>query len=657
MLKVQINKNEFKSDLIEIAYSDIDAEVMEIEYEDGGDTVTYSPNKEALVITCYHDDGIEVNGGDKIVGAYNAEDSDGFKVTNTQNFVVNGSDVEEHSFSFFADKFTSLGATSFAYGKTEDYIGIDEETGEDAYHNGAYIFLYLDRFHFLTEDNYPDGATVFFLNEDGSDFELACEVFGDKAVRLPLDQLEPIVCEESNDEFCMARAAEVEKYNQMVIQNRIVAMILFKYYGIIENYEDDWDSIYERLFEDNVMSEEYSATPFIFREYNPLFVGLSDHDRLQIFLVRPKVSLSIPLVSKFSTDLNQETNVNDKFVEVEKRKAINPYVEMEKDVYTPIYVTRSGDSKRVTEIHFNLHFRQRSGDEWKTERNSSWNGVKTPGGETPLMNMSNNSEDGFFSYKDKSCQSDLLTYLGFTDSDVKYRKNTLKKSFLRLSYFDSTVATNQNLLCYSTVFVDTGNLFSKYMRNFDNPKKPSPSFGYSRIMASGETKLKLSGSRVNREPYWSTYDDDENDVESLRLSSQFVIKDKYSSDSCSEGFYLYLWKDYNDGNAPSDIYMRVEFNHAGFGRTIPFMLPYKKNGGTCTFEEVAQQNGYSIQDYITYSYIHFIYKQEDDGKYVYYLSPTQYSSASPENTANQISFKDGVLSLNLYEAKLSDEGD
>ena len=300
MLKVQINKNEFKSDLIEIAYSDIDAEVMEIEYEDGEDTVTYSPNKEALVVTCYHDDGIEVKGGDKIVGSYNAEDSDGFKVTNTQNFVVNGSDVEEHSFSFFADKFTSLGATSFAYGKTEDYIGIDEETGKDAYNNGAYIFLYLDRFHFLTEDNYPDGATVFFLNEDGSDFELACEVFGDKAVRLPLDQLEPIVCEDSNDEFCMARAAEVEKYNQMVIQNRIVAMILFKYYGIIENYDDDWDSIYERLFEDNVMSEEYSATPFIFREYNPLFVGLSDPDRLQIFLVRPKVSLSIPLVSKFS---------------------------------------------------------------------------------------------------------------------------------------------------------------------------------------------------------------------------------------------------------------------------------------------------------------------------------------------------------------------
>ena len=63
---------------------------------------------------------------------------------------------------------------------------------------------------------------------------------------------------------------------------------------------------------------------------------------------------------------------------------------------------------------------------------------------------------------------------------------------------------------------------------------------------------------------------DYDEIESLRLSSQFVVKDKYSSESSSEGFYLYLWKDMAN-TTPGDIYMRVEFNHAGYGRTIPFL--------------------------------------------------------------------------------------
>lgn len=651
MLKVQINKNEFKSDLVNIAYSDIETEIMEVEYETGEGTVTYSPNKEALIVTCFHDDGIEVREGDTIVGMYSAEDSEGVTITTTQRFIVSGVDDAEHSFSFLGNRYTDLGAVSFAYGKTTDYLGADEDTGEDMYRNGAYLFLYLGKFHYINAEEYQNGAPLFFLNEDGSDFELVCEPYGDKCVRLPLDELESIDCSGvygDDADFCQARADEVTEYNNGVVQNQVVAMLIFKYYGIIENSEDDWDEVYEKLFEDDTMSGELSASPFQIRQYNPMFLDISDPDRLGIYVVRPNVSISIPLRSKFSTDLNQETNVNEKFVEVEKKKAINPYTEMEKDVYSPKCKV-NGELERVTELHFNLHFRKRVGDDWKTERNGTWNGVMESGSET-LMNMSNDSMYGFFSYEDKSMQSDLLEYLGFSDGDVKYRKNTLKKSFLRLSYFDSTMSTNQNLLGYATVFVDTGNLFSKYMRNFDNPKRPNDSFGYSRVLKNGETKVNLSGGRVNREPYWAIYDDDENDVESLRLSSQFVVKDKYSSDSCSEGFYLYLWKDYNNGNVPSDIYMRVEFNHAGFGRTIPFMMPYDKSDGAIKdFKTVAEDNGYGVKEYIRYSYIHFKYMQDSDGMYVYYLDDDQYKS--------NISFKDGVLSLNLYEAKLSDEGD
>ena len=79
-------------------------------------------------------------------------------------------------------------------------------------------------------------------------------------------------------------------------------------------------------------------------------------------------------------------------------------------------------------------------------------------------------------------------------------------------------------------------------------------------------------------------------------------------------------------------------------------MPYDKSDGAIKdFETVAEDNGYGVKEYIRYSYIHFKYMQDSDGKYVYYLDDNQYKS--------NISFNDGVLSLNLYEAKLNDEGD
>ena len=654
MLKLQVHKREFKSDLIKIDYDEVIAESMEIEYEivENNETiaVSHDPRKEQLLVTCSHSDNLSIHVGDRIVGSYTITNSDGYDVTNTQYFTVNGVDDVTHSFTFLADKYIDLNGNTFSYGKTFDYVSEGEIAEEE-----AYVYLYLDRNHLFSDYDDGNGVIVYFADDEGNEAELVGEPFGDKCIRFPLKQKQIQQCDREEgeeltpeQEYCAIQAADTIAFNQSVVnKNRPVVISMLKYYDLVDYNENDWDTIYDEVFTEDILSEERSALPFRFRQYNVMFENTLDNEKLTLSLVRPSVSIAIPLTSKIATDLNQETDVNDKYVEVEKKKAINPYVEMEKDVYVPKY--KDGNTlKNVTELHFNLHFRKRTGDDWKVVKNASWNGVKS---DRTLMNESNKDNYGFFSYTDKSSQSDLLTYLSFADSDVKYRKNTLKKSFLRLSFFDSTLLTNQNLLCYSTIFVDTGNLFAKYMRNFDNPKKPDNTFGFSRMIDGGESmKKKLSGSRVNREPYWTTYPTDDNEIEKLRLSSQFVVKDKYSSDSCSEGFYLYLWKNNNNGNMPSDIYMRVEFNHAGFGRTIPFMLPYDKATGEIKdFDTVADDNGYGVKEYIRYSYIHFKYKQCDDGKYVYYLDDGQYTS--------NISFKDGVLSLNLYEAKLSDEGD
>ena len=68
--------------------------------------------------------------------------------------------------------------------------------------------------------------------------------------------------------------------------------------------------------------------------------------------------------------------------------------------------------------------------------------------------------------KDKLMEaSDLVGLLDFTNNDVYYQKSKLAKSFLRLSYYDSTDPQTQTLLATSTVFVDEHALFKKYIDN------------------------------------------------------------------------------------------------------------------------------------------------------------------------------------------------
>ena len=132
------------------------------------------------------------------------------------------------------------------------------------------------------------------------------------------------------------------------------------------------------------------------------------------------------------------------------------------------------------------------------------------------------------------------------------------------------------------------------------------------------------------------------------MSSQFSVKDKYTSQSSSDGFYLYLWKDNETGFTPTDIYMKVEFNHAGFGRTIPFMMPFNENGIE-TFGEILSdwQNGegYGIRKSLKFSYIHFKYRYNKETKqHIYYLNREKYPNAVLE--------EGGVLNINLWEAKV-----
>ena len=355
----------------------------------------------------------------------------------------------------------------------------------------------------------------------------------------------------------------------------------------------------------------YRETPYFQKSVNSNF--LTNTNNIFIYIEKPLYRISIPLSMNFETNTYQSDILNEQYVEDERNKAINKITDMEKDVYHPVIWDSSkedengykigdyvdGINKEVEKIVFNLHFRQHRGDDWLVEPDTYWNGcyVDTNDNKVKFIDeITDYSDVNYFSYKQiengenedirRSKQSDLMTYLGFTNSDIRYQKNKLSRSFIRIMFYDSMNPGNQNLLYYSTIFVDSGKLFGKYIKYIEDT--PYRSVVYetnedteTETINAKDSEINLVGIKVDREPYGDLLRDEEDNgfttldqVEELRLSCQFTVRDKFQSNASSDGFYLYLWKDNESGVMPSDIYMKVEFNHAGYGRTIPFMMPF-----------------------------------------------------------------------------------
>ena len=459
----------------------------------------------------------------------------------------------------------------------------------------------------------------------------------------------------------------------------------------------------------------YRETPYFQKSALTNTNYLTNVNNIYIYLDKPLYHISIPLSVNFETNIYQADNLNERYVEDERNNAINKITDMEKDVYHPViwdsenedYV--DGINKEVEKIVFNLHFRQHRGNDWLVEPDTYWNGcyVDTHDNKVKFIDeIEDYKEVNYFSYNllyddspeneiiknikniNRSRQSDLMSYLGFENSDIRYQKNKLSRSFIRIMFYDSMNPGNQNLLYYSTIFVDAGKLFGKYIKYIEDT--PYRSVVYETDEASetetinvDKSKTNLVGIKVDREPYKDLLKDNNDNyfttteqVEELRLSCRFTVQDKYQSNASSDGFYLYLWKDNESGVIPSDIYMKVEFNHAGFGRTIPFMMPFwdpnkttyidkegkeqqkNKTMGIKTFreilddwnEEVGSDMQYGARHYLKYSYIHFKYKYDKIHKqHIYYLNDEFYGQ-KPENGG--VHYNDNVMTINLYEAKM-----
>ena len=393
---------------------------------------------------------------------------------------------------------------------------------------------------------------------------------------------------------------------------------------------------------------------------------------LSIFVNNQYINIPVMLDFKAASDPLQDDVQKNEFFKVERDKAINPIVDMERDVYTPKilksedYNGAETDFDPVYEIQVNLHFRTRDLDSWKV--NEEYKSGTYSGGSNcnwfvtdyqpykGLIESGNSIEE----------VSDLVGLMGFVNGDIYYQKTKVAKSFLRFSYYDTTDPNTQSLLHTSTVFMDEHMLFKKFI---DNSRK-----GLNLYLPIDENKLDWSGSSLNKistmtemitkkpaEAYQKVSGKTNNKTyyiykgEDHRMSSRFSIKNKYESKTSSEGFYLYIFKEYAEQLHPKPIYMKVEFNHAGFGKTIPFIVPMTQDASGFPKSQVSLtvkteldklKGGVPLKNVYGQSYIpmYAVYDYKDN-EYVYVFDP------------RYVTVKDGVVTLNLYELKIMDESD
>ena len=412
-------------------------------------------------------------------------------------------------------------------------------------------------------------------------------------------------------------------------------------------------------------------------------------EHLILYVDTAHIHIPVKFDMNVANNMIQEEVVEEDFYAVEKKRAINPIVDMEKDTYIPKYITSNNglyngsdtDFLPISEMEINLHFRTRNLDNWRVNDGNA------------DVSMSGHSDNwfvtDFYPYSGMIAThgeilqntSDLMGLLYFTNDDIYYQKNKVGKSFLRFSYYDSPDPNTQSLLATSTVFMDEHRMFKKYI---DNSRKNIYDYGIvegnpypdEELKRSVNNKISVMTELIGKhryKPKRTEYEASEISASSLsadtrRISSRMIINNKYETDTSSEGFYLYIFKEYSENLHPKPIYMKVEFNHAGVGRTIPFIVPmhwvdaaaetYKNNVVniknpdrrlrlSAATDVTEMKTGYPLS---------YVYAQTYIPLYaVYDFKKKEYGYVFDERYIGKPADNNGRIILNLFELKIADE--
>lgn len=463
---------------------------------------------------------------------------------------------------------------------------------------------------------------------------------------------------------------------------------------VVENESDMILYTKNKVFGSKEITEELAFQADIYRkpissdEYYDLFSSF------EVYVRNGYISFPLKLSAPQGTNIMQDDLLNAAFEE-KKKEAINPIVDMEKDVYTPKFIRNSRETVAkllgktsitdeewdeyinayigsytefypIEQIRVNLHFRTRNIDSWK---------VNDENNDISVSDMDNWFITDYYPYKDMLSTddetlietSDLLGLMNFTNNDVFYQKSNIAKSFLRFSHYDSTNPQTQSLLATSAVFMDEHALFKKYIDNsrkniekykfvnFDEEayKNTAP---FNRISVDTEHIIK----KTCRD------DDDECTVEineDKRMSSRFIIDNKFNTETSSEGYYLYIFREYSENLHPKPIYLKVEFNHAGIGHTIPFIIPMKwgeanEDGDMYPTERLTLSStdidelkeGVRLNDLYAQSYIPIYAVYDFINKEYAYVFDDRYVDIEEDDAITYVN-------LNLFELKIMDESE
>lgn len=432
---------------------------------------------------------------------------------------------------------------------------------------------------------------------------------------------------------------------------------------VITNSTDFYVNAFNKIF--GIRSID-PYLPFYKKQYSVDTIYSSDYyynlfKNLVLFSNIGYISVKFPMVMKDGGDTIQDDIISKEFFEYQKKLAINKIIDMEKDVYVPKFIPIKGKTKgkysgssttfkSLNEIRVNLHFRTRDLSNWKVIENGGWFVTDYH----PYADM----ED-----KDKLMEaSDLVGLLDFTNNDVYYQKSKLAKSFLRLSYYDSTDPQTQTLLATSTVFVDEHALFKKYIDNSRKNVHVYRTVSSNKYELVDTSKITVKSELTDSEEVVIANNNgignNSNVIidENVRLSSRFKIFNKYDTDTSSEGFYIYMFKDYSKKLYPKQIFMTVEFNHAGIGSTIPFIKPmeWEENvNGNLTptvpldFNKCGKlKEGILLEQKYAQDYIPMYGVYDFKNKEYAYVFDNRYVDVNEE---------EGVANLNLFELKIKDE--
>ena len=328
--------------------------------------------------------------------------------------------------------------------------------------------------------------------------------------------------------------------------------------------------------------------------------------------------------------LGSYDDLSASFIKDIEKSLVPEIIDMEKVKYSPMICVDAveGVFHIATSITFDFHFRERKkieSDEERLKNTSITSGnvycdgwyINPDSADTTWWNGMDYSESAFSQTKfnkflaDSGEISDLLGYLNFTDNDVFYRKKKVSKTFIRLLFYNSKDPIEQKLLYYSTIFLDSTKLYSKYVKQLMYMEDEGL---LSEMKNLNTAVVSCSGG--------------------TRVDTEIVVTNEFDRTKSAEGFNIYLFaEDTNfglDENGEKTIYMKVEFNHAGNGKTIP-MISWPKNGD-------GDYIPLTIDNFIENLYIPIKIGYTND-RYIYYI-PDAYKN------------ENGDIKLVLFEPKL-----